>query len=298
METNMINVFEMLVERLSSVEIQLKNAERNLCNTHDFKTKITLIIDEKPISVGSEEYDYHEEYDFHDKWLNGVQITLNKAENIHLPKFMRNAVISRDSDFMQFLNSIFKEKCEDVINLLDKSWNITKDWGEDINNDNNNKQIRDILPNVKFNRHVDSYIFLKYAQKLDLVDYYHEGCEPCLYYDKYSDLYSVITEKVVPFCKLFEIDFVEMDITKYGGDTYRIVEEIVYKHIHIPSNDKNMCKRLQNTIEKAIKSFKKDKRVNRFPSLLRTGDNASETYEDLRQIETLVNELRSIINSN
>jgi hypothetical protein len=229
---DLIATFEMLVERLTNIEIHLENVQRNILNTLSDHSKVCVIVNNKNYYVQASLAD-NVNLPYPPLW-RGLKISFCDDDDKWIfkrpPSFIKSAVLHESqldhetTQFIIFCKDLFKDNYDDVMNLLDRQWNITQTFEK---SESSNPYIQTILPNEPSRKHLVCFLISKYAAHLNLVDDLQDfDSIGSLYYDNAFDMYSIITTKVIPFLDLCGIDVEYLEFQRYKSEKERLLGEI------------------------------------------------------------------------
>lgn len=279
------DTFEMLVERLSNLELQVKTMVVNQCNSNDYgRSPVTILLNGKPLVVNKCNKDG-------DGMYHGVAVTIDNIDmlfNVPPPSYVREAVTESPScddsrRFVKMARSLFGSRYADFIRYVDAGFEVTaknSDRFEDL-------RVRDCIPSSAIESDAYTYALARFLCEKGLADDLDNEYEVVFYFDDAAsrfggglDIYRLVHDSVVPLCAELNITPTSITVHRYRNKTSRFMEMIMSNRMDVPEC-RQTCRDLQRACELVIKTFKKRRNHSNHDMPFYV-DAPISHYEDLR----------------
>lgn len=282
---SLADTFEMLVERLTIIEMQVQTMAINQCNSNDFgRSPVTVLVDGRPLVVNKCNKEG-------DAMYHGVAVTIDNIDmlfNVQPPTYVREAVTESPScddsrKFIDLARSLFGDSYRDFIRYVDCGFAITcrdEDPLKDL-------RVRDCGASSTNDSDVYTYAIAHFLSDKGLVDSIDNEYEVVFYFDDVAsrfsgglDIYSLVQDRVIPLCSELNICPTSITVHRYRNKTSRLMEMIMSNRMDIPSC-RQTCRDIQRACEQTIKTFKKRRNQSNHDMPFYVDAPLSQ-YEDLR----------------
>lgn len=228
MSTNLSDVFEMLVERLSTIEKHQEIHMENMCNAPNTSLKLLYKSEEYEIKRSNNQFVPEEMLDD----LNGMMINLI-IESYSIPNFIDELIQKNDTrivfenEFSLFVKENFGiQVLEKFLELCVSVFYEDEEEEEpelQMNISNNSIKAKDIIPTTTSDHNIYHYIINKWCQKKHFADFVYINASTedeigfyAIYFDNNKlTKYTLFTEKIIGFCKYFGIEKYKTEYCPY-----------------------------------------------------------------------------------